>query len=295
MHLIFVELTALISLINTAANTRSQDIVLLNRLLSYICPNSKKTTHKTFNSLTKGLSLLSVAMVAGVLSASQVVAQCTTWVILVQQCGWTDFGAAPSDNGSGCPVNEITGFEIYADEAYAIDSVVAGTTYTFSACNGTGGTAWNITYTMIAPSGVVDAFGLDAGSNCALTFTAAESGVYLFVVSEEGACGTSANAGVSNGFPAITCLGSIGISELAPSQILSISPNPSNGIFTLNVDKNVNAINIYDINGRMIEGLTINVVNGGTYTLDMSNYANGTYLVRTVGGNEEAQRISVVH
>ncbi|HQV51590.1 MAG: T9SS type A sorting domain-containing protein [Flavobacteriales bacterium] len=256
---------------------------------------------KTFNSLTKGLSLLSVALVAGVLSASQVSAQCTTWVNPNATGGWSDFntafGGAPADTGAGCPVNEITDFEIYADEAYAMDNMVAGTSYTFSACNGTGGTAFNISYTIITPSGAVDAYGLDASSNCALTFTASESGTYLLVVSEEGACGTSTNAGTANGFPAITCIGGggIGITELAPSQILSISPNPSNGIFKLSVDSKVQAINVFDMSGSLIEALTINVTNGGTYTLDMSNYANGTYMVRTVGnGNEQAQRISVI-
>jgi hypothetical protein len=73
------------------------------------------------------------------------------------------FGGAPCDDGSGCPVNEINDFEIWADEAYQMNNVRADGTYTFSACNGTGGTAWPIMFTIVAPSGAIDAFGLNNG------------------------------------------------------------------------------------------------------------------------------------
>ena len=118
----------------------------------------------------------------------------------------TNFGGAPCDDGTGCPFNEISTFEMWADESYLMDNVVTGHTYTFSACNGPGAGSWPISFTIIAPSGVIDAFGLDAGSTCALTWTATESGTYEIGVSEAGIpCDTSSNQTTNNGFPAITC------------------------------------------------------------------------------------------
>jgi hypothetical protein len=110
----------------------------------------------------------------------------------------TEFGGAPCDDGTGCPFNEINGIEVWADEAYAMDNVAMGGTYTFSACNGVGGTAWPLYFTVVAPSGAVDAFGLDVGSICELTWTASEAGTYFIVVSEDGACGVSTNDGTDN-------------------------------------------------------------------------------------------------
>jgi hypothetical protein len=138
-------------------------------------------------------------------------AQCTVWVEPTPTTAWTDFnamGGAPCDPGTGCPVNEITAFEIFADEAYQMMNINVGGTYTFSACNGVGGTAWPISFTIITPGGEVDAHGLDEGSICALTWTATESGTYTIVVSEAGvACGESTNQATNNGNPAITCSG----------------------------------------------------------------------------------------
>ncbi len=139
---------------------------------------------------------------------------CIDWLNPTDSTGWTNFntsfGGAPCDDGTGCPFNELTAFEVWASEAYAMDNVVMGGTYTFSACNSTagagmGGQAWALEFTIISPSGNVDAFGLDMGSTCELTWTASESGSYVIVVTEAGACGTTTNTAVNNGFPAITC------------------------------------------------------------------------------------------
>jgi len=125
------------------------------------------------------------------------------------------FGGAPCDDAGGaCPFNELTDFEVWSEEGYLIDNVVAGVTYTVSICNsaagpGTGGQAWPAEFTVNAPSGAIDAFGLDAGSSCELTFTATESGTYTIAIYETGACGTSTNtaAGSDNGYIAMTCAG----------------------------------------------------------------------------------------
>ncbi len=136
---------------------------------------------------------------------------CLDWENPTSTSGWTDFnttfGGAPCDDGTGCPFNEITAFEVFASEAYAVDNFIAGGVYAFSMCNGTGVGAWVPEFTIIAPSGAVDAFGPGDGDGCTITWTASESGTYLIVINEAGACGGGTNLSTNNGFPALTCLG----------------------------------------------------------------------------------------
>lgn len=120
----------------------------------------------------------------------------------------SSFGGAPCSETP--PVtNEITGFEVWKSEAYLMGNIKAGGQYTFSACNSvagpnTGGQAWVLDFTIVAPSGAVDAFGLDAGSDCALSWTASETGEYTIIVNEAGNCGATTNLTIDNGYPAIT-------------------------------------------------------------------------------------------
>ena len=132
------------------------------------------------------------ALVLGVASAN---AQCITWTAPNATGGWTDFDPAPC-NGE---TQEITDFQVFQSEAYQLEGVLAGGNYTWSQCNGAYG-AWTPEYTIIAPSGAVEAFG--AGTGCTITWTASEAGTYLVVINEAGACGVGGST--SNGFPAIT-------------------------------------------------------------------------------------------
>ncbi|MBP8824793.1 MAG: T9SS type A sorting domain-containing protein [Flavobacteriales bacterium] len=214
-------------------------------------------------------------------------AQCTTWVAPTPTSGWVDFtsqfGGAPTPDGAGnCVTNEINAFEVFADEAYAMENITAGVTYTFSACNGTGGTAWSLMFTIVAPSGAVDAFGLNAGSSCALSWTASETGSYLIVVSEDGACGTSANAGTSNGFPSITCGGVVGIADVAGAASFSVYPNPSAGEVTINLEQvklgASNRLNVVEVSGRTVYSTELKAgVNNAQ--LDLGGLTAGTYYV----------------
>lgn len=115
------------------------------------------------------------------------------------------FGAAPCDDGSGCPFNEIDAFEVWASETYLLENVVAGNTYTFSMCNGPGANSWVPFFTIVAPDGTVETFGAGAPVACEFTWTAAASGNYQITINEQGNCGTANQ--IDNGFPAITCSG----------------------------------------------------------------------------------------
>jgi len=152
-------------------------------------------------------------------------AQCTADISATTSNNYnTTFDGAPCDDGGVCPVNELTASEILAQEGYTVDNVVAGVTYTVSACNsaagaGMGGQAWPLDFTIYAPSGAIDAFGLDSGSTCELTFTATESGTYVLGIYEANACGTSTNtaAGSENGFISMTCVGTAPACPVAPT------------------------------------------------------------------------------
>ncbi len=116
---------------------------------------------------------------------------------------FNNLGGAPCSETPPATV-EITTFEIWKSEAYLLSGVQAGASYTFSACNGVGGTAWDIDFTIVAPSGAVDAFGLNPGSICELDWTASEDGEYTLIVNEAGNCGATTNLQIDNGNPAVT-------------------------------------------------------------------------------------------
>lgn len=213
---------------------------------------------------------------------------CTVWSDPSATTGWIDFnnlfqGAPQADASGNCAVHEITSFEVYADEAYNIANIQEGTIYTFSTCGGTGGTAWELFFTVISPSGSVDAYGLDEGSTCQLTWTASESGAYLIVVSEAGHCGNSPNAGVDNGNPAITCGGAVSVNTIAGSEHVRLFPNPTNGLFTLDLTSVVLSdramLEVLDISGRVVlaERLT---AKGLVQHMDLRAEPAGSYIVR---------------
>src|SRR5690606_13093418 len=141
---------------------------------------------------------------------------CLLWQDPTPTTGWTNFnsqfGGAPCDDGSGCPFNEITDFEVLAAEAYSVAGFIAGGDYTFSICNGPGAGSWIPDFTIIAPSGAIDASG--NGTGCAISWTASESGTYLIVINEAGNCGV-ANT-INNGYPALTCTD--GTADCAPNE-----------------------------------------------------------------------------
>lgn len=141
-------------------------------------------------------------------------AQCEMWIPPLGGVSYgnfnEDFGGAPCDDGTGCVFNEITGFQVYAAEAYRADNFVQGGEYVFSICNGPDAGSWVPEFTVIAPSGAVDAFGGGDGDSCTITWIATESGTYTIVINEEGECGGGDNIAANNGYPAMTCLGGAG-------------------------------------------------------------------------------------
>src|SRR5690606_20621675 len=108
-----------------------------------------------------------------------------------------------------------------------------------------------------------------------------ESGTYLIVVSEDGACGTSANAGTSNGFPAITCVGSSNVGEVVATGF-NMFPNPTNGLFTIDLQGMRTGVRdmleVIDLSGRRV--MNEQIGQGEVIKqLDLTAQPAGTYFV----------------
>jgi len=131
-------------------------------------------------------------------------AQCTDFI----NGPFTNFnmaGGAPCDDGTGCSSISLP-FEIFAAESYTVDNFVAGGEYSFDVCEGAGAGTWEVEFTIIAPSGAVDAFGTGEADGCTINWTASETGTYLLVLNEVGSCGGGNNIAVDNGLPRLSCL-----------------------------------------------------------------------------------------
>jgi Secretion system C-terminal sorting domain len=169
--------------------------------------------------------LVATAMLCAVLLSQRAAAQCTAWQNPMPNSGWPDFntqfGGAPCNDGTGCPFNEIDDFGVTAAEAYAVNNFRAGGTYAFSICNGIGAGTWVPDFTIIAPSGAIDAWGPGDGDSCTITWTASESGTYFIVINEMGFCGGGANTFTFNGYPALTCVGNLLCSDCDAGEFAS--------------------------------------------------------------------------
>lgn len=215
---------------------------------------------------------------------------CTSWVSPSPTTVWSDFndefGGAPTPEGGVCAFNEITAFEVWKSEAYAMDNVTAETCYTFSHCNGVG--AWVPYYAIIAPSGAVDYEGLGDGDGCSVTWIASETGTYTIVINEDGNCGVGES--IDNGFPAITCNGAgcltVSVDETANASF-SIFPNPNNGQFVIDYvgESGLALIEVMDVTGKVIITNQQGVTSGTRVDMNVGN-VRGMYFVRITMNNQ---------
>lgn len=211
---------------------------------------------------------------------------CDDWVDPTPTSGYNNFntlfGGAPTPNGSGeCEFFEITDFEVWMSEAYAMDNIQAGVAYTFSHCNGPGAGTWVAEYTIIAPSGTVDAYGAGDGDGCSMTWIASESGTYLIVINEAGNCGVASQT--DNGFPAITCSDALTSIEESPAvESFTIFPNPNNGQFVveLNGTGGLAQVDVLEVSGKVVQSAQMNFTQSTQHQVDMGSQAGGLYFVR---------------
>jgi len=84
---------------------------------------------------------------------------------------------------------------------------------------------------------------------------------------------------------------SVGIKNNVSSDAISIFPNPNNGVFTVKVSENEASMEVYSIIG---ENVYSSKVVKGNNTVDLSNLAAGSYIVKVNnGGKSTAKRIVI--
>ncbi len=253
--------------------------------------------------MKKAYPLLLIALSLFLFAPKTTTAQCLTWTSPSPPSTYIDFNniflGAPCDNGSGCPFNEITDFEVFASEAYSCNNFKAGGTYAFSICNGFGAGTWVPEFTIIAPSGAVDAAGPGDGDGCTITWTASENGTYTIVINEAGHCPGGPNTNVGNGNPALTCISgapcsgtacsagvlttTVPVQACGPNATFSIATDGS-GVTPVNGGHGWYFNDILGGTGGLPGGFTLtNVPYSGTFNADLNGVMSGNSLPPLVG------------
>ncbi len=184
----------------------------------------------------------------------------------------TEFGGSPCNDGTGCPFNEYSGWEVWAGDNFICDNFQAGGVYAFSICNGAGAGSWVPEFTILAPSGAIDKFGAGAVDGCTITWTASENGAYLILVNEAGACGEYNT--IDNGRPALTCISNANCVLPCANSTLNVSSvvNNGNGTATVTATGGDQPYSYAWSNGQTTK--TATGLTAGTYTVTVTD-ANG--------------------
>lgn len=69
------------------------------------------------------------------------------------------------------------------------------------------------------------------------------------------------------------------------SNAVKLYPNPAKSITTINCNLGIKQIEIYDIVGKQTETIRLNNVN--TFSLNISKYNKGLYVVKLISANNE--------
>ncbi|MBI3502975.1 MAG: T9SS type A sorting domain-containing protein [Bacteroidetes bacterium] len=101
------------------------------------------------------------------------------------------------------------------------------------------------------------------------TATGLSPGTYTIIIADSHGC---------NNTTTITITSASGIDELSFENIISIYPNPTNGIFSIQSSEKISSIEIYSVLGEKIYSSTHQLNN--SITLDLSAKPNGIYFLQ---------------
>ncbi len=111
------------------------------------------------------------------------------------------------------------------------------------------------------------------------SFTATVNGNYAVVVT----------VGLCSDTSSCTSITTVGLNDLASSNIVSVMPNPSNGLFNISLGTNA-SIQVIDVLGRVILSEQKNASN---FVIDLTNEENGVYMLR-ISNAENSKVIRLV-
>ncbi|WP_395047208.1 SBBP repeat-containing protein [Flavobacterium sp.] len=96
-----------------------------------------------------------------------------------------------------------------------------------------------------------------------------------------------ANGGVTTGN---TCSPFLSTSDFEYSSKLTVYPNPSSDIFTINSDTS-GTIVVYDLIGKIIKTENLDL---GITKLDLNNYSSGIYLMKVTNDNNQTKTVKLI-
>lgn len=75
----------------------------------------------------------------------------------------------------------------------------------------------------------------------------------------------------------------LGVEDLELADLMTVAPNPTTGVFTINVDLPQNediSVEVYNAVGQQVVSVVEGNISNGSYVVDLSGHANGIYYVK---------------
>lgn len=89
----------------------------------------------------------------------------------------------------------------------------------------------------------------------------------------------------------ITGTSTVSVQELEPeNSMLTVYPNPSNGVFSLIIEENVENIEISDLTGKIVKSMSN--ITQSQMEIDLSTQSKGVYIIKAISStNVSTDRI----
>jgi hypothetical protein len=194
-------------------------------------------------------------------------------------------GAATNDDWVYTACLDLLSTNNYNLEFWYKKFAAAGVSPDFEASIGLAQNAAAMTQSLVSGLTLADSAYTQYSGN----FTVPTSGIYYIGLRAFSAVATTTSMRIDD--VNITNLGPVGIKEIR-KELVSVFPNPSNGMFQVTTVSNATDLTIYNSLGEVVYSKTR--ITAGPHAIDLSNLANGVYTVKAVSDNAmEVKKITV--
>jgi hypothetical protein len=97
-------------------------------------------------------------------------------------------------------------------------------------------------------------------------------------------------SGICTEYSDCITVSTLGVDDFAFSSNLSISPNPSYGVFNIQINSNA-TIELFNLLGKKLQSYKIN---SGNHSLDLSQYNAGIYLVKVSNESNQSKTVKLI-